>query len=507
MTTEDTHSTTDADDTVSYVQAIRRRLLTDGTGVVLVDEDRGYTGHELLGLVARLAGAMTTHDIGRGHRVALVAPATGEAVAARYAASSLGAATVFCPDAGSPERLRVFLSRTSADFVIVFPSTAHAVSDVVDARVLSVGPVDGLPNLMLDAAAGGIDRALHVEISPDDECVLVATGGTTGVSKASVRTQREYRRLVDLGPTPGRRQLICTPLAYIAQTLMDTVLLGGGCVHLHDGFVPTQVLATIAQARITHLALVEPLLVDLIDSDALPGTDLSSVIAISHVGADAAASLRRRLVLRMGRSALANPYGASEFGVVSVLAGPEYSAGSPHLGTSGRPLPMVDLEIRGDDGALCLSGEQGVIHVRTPAQAHRYSVAPPRPGFTDDGWFDTGDVGVLDVDGYLTVRGRSGDMRRTDAGDTFPVDLQDTLCAHAQVRYAVAVPAPDRAPGAFGVVVTLCPGATVTTDDLKAHLDQARPGLGDVTIVIVDAVPVTEQGKPHRADITSLLFS
>lgn len=493
---------TDAEGFATYLDDIVHRLRRDSDDVVLVDDRRRFTGRELLELIQGLVGALCTHGVRQGHRVALVAPVTGEAIAARYAASVLGAATVYCPDAGSPARLRVFLSRISADAVIVFPDTAPSIAGAADLNVLAVGGVPGLPNLLTaEAAEPGV-----VTISSDDECVLVATGGTTGVSKASVRTQGEYRRLVDLGPTPGRRQLVCTPLAYIAQTLVDTVLLGGGHVYLQNEFTPMSVLQTIVDARITHLALVEPLLVELLDSVDLAEADLSSVVGISHVGADAAPSLRRRLLRLAGRPILVNPYGASEFGVISMLSGPDYVVDSPRLGTSGRPLPSTELQIRASDGRLCPPLEEGAIHVRTPAQAHGYSVAPPHSGFTDDGWFATGDVGMVDDEGYLLVRGRADDRRDTAVGSVFPVDIQEALCDLPQVRYAVAVPAPDGADAVFGAVVVLDSAASLTVEEISVQLRASIPDPVDVLLEIVDTVPVTEQGKPSRPAIIAQLF-
>ena len=493
---------TDAEGFSTYLHDIEARLRRDSGEVVLADDRRSFTGGELLELVHRLAAALASHGVGQGHRVALVAPVTAEAIAARYAAAALGAATVYCPDAGSPARLQVFLSRIGADAMIVFPQTAASAAGVAGLNVLAVGAVPELPDLLTVTAP----RPEIAGISSDDECVLIATGGTTGVSKASVRTHREYRRLVDLGPTPGRRQLVCTPLVYIAQTLVDTVLLGGGHVFLQDGFAPTSVVRTIAAERITHLALVEPLLVELLDSDDLADADLSSVVGISHVGADAAPSLRRRLLRRAGRPILVNPYGASEFGVISMLAGQDYVVDSPHLGTSGRPLPSAELQIRAGDGRPCSPSEEGAIHVVTPAQAHGYSVPPPHSGFTESGWFATGDVGMLDEKGYLVVRGRADDGRITDAGSIFPVDIQEVLCALPQIRYAVAVPAPEGVDTAFGAVVVLDPAASLTVEEIAAQLRASIPHSVDVQLEIVGKVPVTEQGKPNRPVIIAQLF-
>ncbi|WP_197038173.1 MULTISPECIES: long-chain fatty acid--CoA ligase [Actinomycetes] len=490
-----------------FLNDIMMRLVADEDQVVLSDDSRDYRGADLLALVARLAHMLASRGIGFGDRVALIAPTTGEAIAARYAAMCLGACTVFCPDAGSVDRLALFLRRIDADAALVFPDTAAAADAAAGiTQTFGIGHVRTLPDLLAQSSSHAEARPPTLESADSDECVLVATGGTTGVSKASVRTVAQYTRLVALGPTPGRRQLICTPLAYIAQTLVDTVLMGGGHVVLRKHFDPAHILQTIEDEKITHLALVEPLLVDLLDSPAFPSYNLSTLSAISHVGADCAPTLRRRLLRRAGRPILVNPYGASEFGVISMLAGPDYSLDNPaHLGTAGTPLPLARVQIRDANGSACTAGDEGMICVQTPALASAYTVEPETSGFADDGWFCTGDIGVLDADGYLHVRGRQADRRTINEKGVFPVDIQDALCGHPDVRYAVALPDPH-ADNAFGAAIALHPGATATHTDLATHLERIAPALADTTLAITTAIPVTEQGKPDRRALPAIIW-
>lgn len=496
----------------SYIDNVEARLRRDAGQIVLIDDHGEHGGGDLLRLIVRFAQVLAARGIGPGHRVGLLAPLTVEAVAMRLAVARLGAAAVFCPDAGSPDRLAVFLSRAAVTTLIVWPDTVDRAPECEVQQLLAVGEVHGVTDVTVRLDAHDATPPVSRSAGPDDECALVATGGTTGVSKASVRSFAEYERLVDLGPTPGRRQLVCTPLAYIAQTMVDTVLLGGGTVVLHSGErnrppTPESVLDVVERQRITHVALVEPQLVELVHSDRLASTDLSSVVAISHVGSDAAASLRRRLVSRFDRPILVNPYGASEFGVVSMLAGYDYTAQSARLDTSGRPLPTVDVRIAGADGRACKPGEEGQIMVRTPAQAHRYSIAPPHSGFADDGWFHTGDTGLLDIAGYLLVRGRTADRRELDGANVFPVDVQNVLCRHPDIRYAVAVPGPRNCEVPFGVAACPVSGASVTTDEVTVLLAELHPALSECPVAILQQIPTTEQGKPDRPTLTSMLFA
>ena len=152
-----------------------------------------------------------------------------------------------------------------------------------------------------------------------------------------------------------------------------------------------------------------------------------------------------RLLDRFG-PILVNTYGASETGMVSVLAAPDYGLDHPErLSTAGRPRPGVEVRIVAGDGAAAPVGTQGVIEVRLPGMASGYIGRPGDPAF-HDGWYTTGDLGFLDADGFLHVRGRAADARDVDGVSVMPLDLEDAACAHPDVAYAVALP-PTRGGG------------------------------------------------------------
>jgi fatty-acyl-CoA synthase len=487
----------------SYVERILARA-TDRPYRVVIQDARGeLSALEFRRRVTRLARALAEAGVFPGDRIAIVPTISADALAVRYAAGLLGCATIFCPNTGIRGRLAGLLARVHADAVVVFPQTAAAVGEMVRSpgspRLLSVGPVPGALDLV-GLRVGACELAA-CSVDPGALAVLVASGGTTGQSKLSRRSFAGWERLADAGSMRGCRQLICTSFAYVAQVLADQVLLGGGTVIMRDHFDAREILATIEAEGVTHLALVEPLLVELIDHPEFGLRDLSSLVAISHIGADAAPALRRRLLGRAG-PILAHPYGASEAGIVSALAGSDYSLAHPErLGTAGPPLPGVDVRIERVNGSEAPRGEEGFVAVRSPQVAEGYDGAAAHGGFRGDRYF-TGDLGFLDLDGYLHVRGRAADQRQVCGRWVMPVDVQDALCDHPAVRYAVAVPAD----GGFCAAVVLAPGATVDGDDLRAFVAEHRgEHLTPAQIIAVDRVPVTEQGKPNRVLIAALL--
>ena len=486
----------------SFVELILDRAGSEPDAVIIADRERRFTCAQFAALVYRLARALGSAGVTPDDRVAILATLSPEALAVRCAAALIGCVTMFCPNKGSDEGLRTLLAQIQADALIVFPATVAAAAPAIAAgsraRVMSLGAVGEIEVDLLAVAETMASDPIERSARDRDVGVLVSSGGTTGESKASRRSFAAYGRMVDAGPTRDRRQLVCTPLAYVAQVLADQVLVGGGTVVLCERFEPGLVLEMIERERITHLGLVEPGLVELIDHPDLDRRDLSSLVAITHIGADAPANLRRRLLERAG-PILAHPYGASEAGIISVLAPPEYDVSHPELlATAGRLLPGVELQIELPDGAGAPPGGEGSIVVRSAAAADGYAFDPGRSGFRGGG-YHTGDLGLLDADGYLHVRGRTADAREIDGSIVMPLDVANALCAHPDVRYAVAVPVGI----GFGAIVKLAPGSHTVEGDLRAFIrDRYGDTLLPTAMLLTDRIPTTEQGKPDRVAIT-----
>ena len=386
----------------------------------------------------------------------------------------------------------------------MFPETAHLVPDGVTAPLAAVG--EGVPGVRLDllAAAEPADP-VPGRARPSDLAVIISSGGTTGVPKGSWRDFAAYTAMVAVPSPPDRRQLANGKLAYLTQVLVDTTLMGGGTVVLQDHFDAALTLATIQARRITDLFLVEPQLFELMDHPDVPTTDLTSLRALTHIGASAPATLRLRARARLG-PVLAHTYGASEMGIVSALTPAEHDLRNLELFTcAGRIRPGVDVAFRRADGSAAAAGEPASIEVRSPAMAGGYRNRPQlQAEHFVDGWYRTGDLGYVDDDADLHIVGRVSDVTWVDGELISPTLLQDTLCRRPEVRYAVVVVDADT--GSWVAAVVPWPGAVVDAAGCHASIaaEHSPDAAAPLVVVPLERIPLTEQGKPDRPAIRLL---
>jgi acyl-CoA synthetase (AMP-forming)/AMP-acid ligase II len=494
-----------------YVDLLMERLAAKGTEIVLRYRGCDISAAELRASIHRYARALAGLGVGRGDLVALFATNSPDAIAIRYATHLVGAAAVYLSVLPEPRRRADLVAQMAPQLLVVFPETANLLDPALllagfTVPVAVVGGDRDAAGVRLDElAAAESDAPLTSRARPDDLAVIISSGGTTGVPKGSCRSFTAYGAMV-VNPSPAdRRQLVNGKLAYLSQALVDTTLLGGGTVVLHDSFDAGDTLAAIADERITDLFLVEPQLFELMDHPDVDSTDLSSLRAIVHFGASAPPTLRRRARERLG-PVVAHTYGASEIGVVSVLSAAEHDPAHPERFTcAGRIHPGVDMRFRRPDGILAEDGEQGSIEVRSPAMAAGYRHRPlEQSAAFRDGWYRTSDLGRLDTEGYLHILGRAVDITWTDGMMISPTLVEDTLCRVPGVRYAVVVTGPERAARMAAVVPW--PGSAVDTDACRAAvaMEHGSEAAASLAVVPLARVPRTEQGKPDRPAIRAL---
>jgi len=262
----------------SYVDILLEQLEHHADRAVLRYLDEDVTGNALRASIYRHAHALATLGIGRGSLVAQFAPNCPDALAIRYAANLLGAASMFLPAIASVEHRKAFLARIQPTLLVAFAQTAHLVPDGIDACVVyaDTGPADARLDLLVRLQS---DRPMPSCAQPDELAVIVSSGGSTGMPKASRRSFAAYSTMVSAPSPADRRQLVNGALAYLSQVLVDNTLLGGGTVVLKPHYDPAETLATIEAERITDVLLVEPQLFETMDHPDACRRDLTSLRA------------------------------------------------------------------------------------------------------------------------------------------------------------------------------------------------------------------------------------
>jgi fatty-acyl-CoA synthase len=489
-----------------YIAKLLRVLRRAGRSTVIRYRDESLSGEALLALIFQYARVLRDLGIRRGTLLGMFAPNRPEAIAIRYAAHVLGAATIYLAAPPTQAQRQALVEQIAPDLLVMFPETIRYLGQSVGVPFVTIGidKVGSRGRLDVLAASAPMD-SIDVAADSDDLAVVSSSGGSTGVPKGSCRNFAAYTAMVS-APSPRHRiQLINGPLAYLSQVLVDITLLGGGRVVLREIYEAADTLATIEAEKITDLFLVEPQLFELMDDPKIDSRDLSSLRSLTHIGASAPKSLRLRARRRFG-PIIGHVYGASEMGVVSVLAPIDHDLSRPETFTSaGCIQPGVDVRFRRADGRLANSGETGVIEVRSPAMASGYR---NNPGLSSrsfqEGWYNTGDLGRLDGDGLLHILGRAVEAQEINGTLVTPTEIEEVLCRHPSVRYAVVVRDADE--HVTIAAVTAWAGSSIEDRACRqAVMDRfGTSAAASLLVVPVDRMPLTEQGKPDRTAIKQL---
>jgi fatty-acyl-CoA synthase len=489
-----------------YIGKLLRKLRRAERSTVLRYRDESLSGEALLTLIFQYARVLRDLGIRRGNLLGMFAPNRPEAIAIRYAAHVLGAAAVYLPVLPAEAQCQALVEQIAPDLLVVFPETVRYLGQSVGVPFVTIGAdkVGSRGRLDVLAPAASMD-SLDVSADSNDLAVVSSSGGSTGVPKGSCRDFAAYTAMVSATSPRHRIQLINGPLAYLSQVLVDITLLGGGRVVLREAYEAADTLATIEAEKITDLFLVEPQLFELMDDPEIYARDLSSLRSLTHIGASAPRSLRLRARRRLG-PIIGHAYGASEMGVVSVLAPIDHDVSRPESFTSaGRIQPGVDVRFRRADGRLVNSGEIGVIEVWSPAVANGYR---NNPGLSSrcfqQGWYNTGDLGRLDGNGLLHILGRAVDAQEINGTLVTPTEIEEALCRHPSVRYAVVVRDVDER--VTIAAVTAWAGSSIEDRACcQAVMDRfGTSAVASLLVVSVDRIPLTEQGKPNRTAIKQL---
>jgi long-chain acyl-CoA synthetase len=446
-----------------------------GGRVHLVRGGRRLTFEELDELVPKAAAVLGDHGVRPGDRVMLLAFNSIEWVVGFWAVLAAGGVVVLANAWWSEAELAHSLGVVDVQLVL---------ADAHSAKRLPAGvPVVDVEDLVAAAAGrGGRSPSTLAGSATEDEdapAVILFTSGTSGPPKGAVLPHRSVialqhmllhvtRRLPHTldDDFPREVALQTGPLFHIGgvQALVRQLLLGGTLVFPAGRFDPTEALDLMETEGVHRWGGVPTMVNRVLNDPTIDGRDLSGVRAISLGGAPVLPELVERIKARFPNieRGVSQVYGLSEAGGTLTAASGRDLVERP--GTSGRPLPLVELRIDNPDG-----DGNGEVLARTPTQMLGYWGQDSSDVIDTDGWVHTGDLGRLDADGYLSITGRLKDLIIRGGENIASTHVESVLLQHPAVRDVAVCGRPDPDLGEIvAAAVVIDPARPVTEAELRS---------------------------------------
>lgn len=473
----------------------------------VVDGDLRLTAQELSDLADGGAGVIAAS--GAKH-VAYVG--TGGAMLPALIFASARAGLAFTPlnYRLSADGLRALIERLPEPLVIVDGRYRDMVGDATD-RVLG-------SEEFLTAARTAEPAAEFPD--PESVAIVLFTSGTTSQPKAVELSHNNLTSYVTgtvefESADESDGALICVPPYHIAGVgaALSNLYAGRKMVYLPN-FDADEWVRLVNAERVTTATVVPTMLDRIVTALETGGHELPSLRNLAYGGSKVGLPLVRRALGLLPNVGFVNAYGLTETSsTIAVLTPDDHreaqSASDPdvvkRLGSVGRPVPGIELEIRDAEGKLLGPGETGELFVRGEQVSGRYSGIGSV--LDENGWFPTKDIALLDEEGYLFIGGRSDDTIIRGGENIAPAELEEVLIEHAHVR-DVAVVGVEDAQWGQAIVAVVVPAVGIDPDpeELREHVRKSLRGSRTPDrVVFRDELPTTPTGKVLRREIVDQL--
>jgi len=401
---------------------------------------------------------------------------------------------------------------------------APAVLIVDEGVAARLGPLDGVEVVERARFLAEIEDAAPLTAPAGDTAapaVLLFTSGTSGDPKVAVLRHDNLTSYIlgtveFMGADEDDAALVSVPPYHIAgiSGLLSSVFGGRRIVHL-EAFDPEVWVETAGRESVTHAMVVPTMLARILEVlDRDPDVGLPVLRHLSYGGGRMPLPVIEAAVRRLPHVDFVNAYGLTETSSTIALLTPDDhrdALASPdpairaRLGSVGRPLPTVEVEIRDAGGATVEPGLRGEIWVRGEQVSGEYlGTGSTRD---DGGWFPTKDGGWIDAGGFLFVEGRLDDVIVRGGENISPGEVEDALIAHPDVSDAAVVGIPDDDWGELvAAVVVPVDGGEVDPVALQEWVrSRLRSSKTPAVIEVRDLLPYNDNGKLLRRQLRAEL--
>ncbi|BBZ65409.1 AMP-dependent ligase [Mycolicibacterium insubricum] len=471
--------------------------------VAVVDGDLRLSTQELSDLADGGAGVIA--DTGADH-VVYVGVGGAMLPLLLFASARAGLALTPINYRLSAEGIRTLIDRLPDPVVIVDERYREMVGDAGIA--------------VIDSAAFLADARTHEPAAefadPDAVGVVLFTSGTTSAPKAVELTHNNLTSYITGtvefdSAEPGDAALISVPPYHIAgvSAALSNLYAGRKLVYL-PGFDADEWVRLVAEESVTSATLVPTMLDRVVAVLEAGGHRLPSLRTLAYGGSKVGLPLVRKALALLPDVGFVNAYGLTETSSTIAVLGPDDhreahghddEAVARRLGSVGRPVPGIEVQIRDEAGNVLGPGETGELYVRGEQVSGRYTGIGSV--LDNEGWFPTRDIASLDADGYLFIGGRSDDTIIRGGENIAPAELEDVLIEHPDV-HQVAVVGPEDPQWGQSIVAVVVPVAGITPDaeELREHVRKSLRGSRTPDrVVFRDELPTNATGKVLRREI------
>jgi len=496
----------------------------------LIDMESGgrWTYAEVDRDVTTLAAALLTLGLQRGDRVGVWSPNNPQWFLAQYATARIGVVLVPINPAYRRHELEFVVNHAeirviiaaerfkTSDYRAMLEETIPSTPSVRDVVYLDT---DDWDRLMASGRAaqhenpGAVDQA-QSELSMDDPINIQYTSGTTGFPKGATLS---HHNILNNGYSIGEllgyteHDRVCVPVPFyhcfgmvignLAATSHGTAVIVPAPI-----FDPQKTLEAVQAERCTSLLGVPTMFISQLNHPRFDTYDLSSLRTGSMGGSPCPVEIMRQTIDRMGIGEISVCYGMTETSPLSMLSRRDDSL-EKRVSTVGRVLPHVEVKIVDPGtGAVAVRGKPGEFCTRGYSVMARYwnDQAKTDEAIDAHGWMHTGDIGVMDADGYVAITGRIKDMVIRGGENLYPREIEEFLYTHPDVVDAQVIGVPDDRMGEELMAwIILREGAALLTADSLRRFAEGRLAHFKIPryVRVVDAFPMTVTGKVRKVEM------
>jgi long-chain acyl-CoA synthetase len=483
--------------------------------------------------LSRDFAAYLQHELGisKGDRVAMMAPNTLVFAVGMFGVIRAGGVQVNVNPLYSPSELKHQLKDADVDTIIIFSGSTETLAQIVDQtpirNIIVFGLDDlvnrGLPSPPIDTrlentieftdalAAGKSLPFEEPELNLDDLLFLQYTGGTTGLSKGAMLTHGNLVanilqfQSVDAGMIEDGSEVVITaiPMYHIFALMVNTLSFfrrGEKNVLVTNPRDMESFVKIWAASRPSIFTGVNTLFVGLLHTPGFSDIDFSSLKFTMGGGAPVQKAVSQKWKDLTG-SYIKEGYGLSEtspVATVNLLGVPEYRAGI------GVPVPSTDISLRDDDGNEVPQGEPGELCIKGPQVTSGYWRQPEATAasMTDDGYFKTGDIAVMDEDGYFQIVDRKKDMILVSGFNVYPNEIEDVVAHMPGVIESACVGMPSEATGEAVKLFVVKSDDSITGENVRDFCREHLAGYKvPKQVVFLDELPKSAVGKILRREL------